>query len=404
MDFIALLQNVTSTYWFQSRIELVAKSTTLLPDRDTRPWADRMLLPYFGDPVYIDINAPTPVTLELVEQNQNLYHGYKDFWIFIPITIVLLLLRLFTERVIGRPLGTRLGLSQRRHPKPKPNAIIEKAFKEGMRRCPKGKQLEELAAKAKLDVREVERWYRRKRLVNAPTPLVKFSESFWRFLAYLCFSIYGTNTLWDKPWFSNPSESWTKFPLQIVDDECVYYYWFALSFYMSLMITVFMDVKRKDFVEMFVHHIATLSLLILSYVTNYIRIGTLILLVHDVSDVFLEGAKLVNYVKGSHIICDILFAIFACVFFLTRLVAFPFFILRPVLVDPHAFTYKGVWLAYAVFRIALLTLQLLHVMWFRIIARMIYKAITEGTVEKDARSEEEDNFSTDGEQERKKTK
>jgi hypothetical protein len=38
-----------------------------------------------------------------------------------------------------------------------------------------------------------------------------------------------------------------------------------LSFYISLLLTVTMDVKRKDFAEMVAHHVATIALMVLSY-------------------------------------------------------------------------------------------------------------------------------------------
>ncbi len=40
------------------------------------------------------------------------------------------------------------------------------------------------------------------------------------------------------------------------------------------------------------HHVATLALLVYSYWVNFTRVGVMIMLVHDVSDIFLEGAKL----------------------------------------------------------------------------------------------------------------
>lgn len=49
-----------------------------------------------------------------------------------------------------------------------------------------------------------------------------------------------------------------------------------LGFYISLMFSQFMDVKRKDFWEMFVHHIVTILLLTLSWTCNLTRIGTLV--------------------------------------------------------------------------------------------------------------------------------
>lgn len=39
---------------------------------------------------------------------------------------------------------------------------------------------------------------------------------------------------------------------------------------------------------MFIHHIATLVLIMMSYVTNHVRIGCLIILVHDSADYLLE--------------------------------------------------------------------------------------------------------------------
>ena len=74
-------------------------------------------------------------------------------------------------------------------------------------------------------------------------------------------------------------------------DGIWWYYMIEISFYVSLTVSQFFDVKRKDFWEMFVHHIATISLMTFSWTVNLTRIGTLILLVHDVADGFLEVPK-----------------------------------------------------------------------------------------------------------------
>jgi ceramide synthetase len=63
---------------------------------------------------------------------------------------------------------------------------------------------------------------------------------------------------------------------------------FSLAFYWSLTISQFFDVKRKDFWQMFIHHIATICLMAFSWVCNLHRMGTLVLLIHDCADVFLE--------------------------------------------------------------------------------------------------------------------
>ena len=96
------------------------------------------------------------------------------------------------------------------------------------------------------------------------------------------------------------------------------YYMAELSFYFSLACTLLIDNKRKDFNEQIIHHVATLALLGLSYVCNFTRIGTLVMWCHDISDIFLESAKLCVYAKPTIAkvpVADVLFAIFGIIFF-----------------------------------------------------------------------------------------
>jgi len=44
----------------------------------------------------------------------------------------------------------------------------------------------------------------------------------------------------------------------------------------------------KDFVEMIIHHIATIMLMSMSWSANMIRVGTLVLCIHDAVDYMLE--------------------------------------------------------------------------------------------------------------------
>lgn len=94
-----------------------------------------------------------------------------------------------------------------------------------------------------------------------------------------------------------------------------------------MLFSQFVDVQRKDFLEMFIHHLTTIFLIIFSYSCNLIRGGSLVLIVHDIADIFMEAAKICKYVKWQRS-CDICFGLFFAVWTATRLVIFPGYLIR----------------------------------------------------------------------------
>jgi len=61
-----------------------------------------------------------------------------------------------------------------------------------------------------------------------------------------------------------------------------------LSFYWSLMVTQFSDNKRKDFWQMFLHHLITICLLGFSWTCNFTRLGVIVAVLHDAADPLME--------------------------------------------------------------------------------------------------------------------
>ncbi|KAK2542387.1 hypothetical protein Q9233_000479 [Columba guinea] len=185
---------------------------------------------------------------------------------------------------------------------------------------------------------------------------------------------------------------------QPLQPSLFWYYLLELSFYWSLVFTLPFDVKRKDFKEQIVHHAATIFLISFSYCANYIRIGTLVLVIHDAADCFLEPTKIFNYMKWKKT-CDSLFMIFSAVFLISRLVVFPY----TVLYNTYYYSMEifQPFFGYYFVNTLLIILQLLHVFWSCLIIRMVYKFVLQGTMEKDMRSDTEE---SDKDEEREKIK
>jgi acyl-CoA-dependent ceramide synthase len=85
----------------------------------------------------------------------------------------------------------------------------------------------------------------------------------------------------------NLNGMWEGWPFREVYGLWKCFYLVEFAFYLQQIIVVNIEEKRKDYAQMFVHHIFTCALIFLSYGYYHIRVGTVILCLMDLIDVVL---------------------------------------------------------------------------------------------------------------------
>ncbi|XP_065143835.1 ceramide synthase 2a [Paramisgurnus dabryanus] len=335
---------------------------------------------------------------DLEDRDGFTYAKAADLWVTLPIALCFLIIRQIFERTVALRLAAALGVKEKVRVRAAHNPTLETYFSNTTKH-PTQSEIETLGKKTECTERQIHRWFRRRRNQDRPNQLKKFKEASWRFTFYLLAFIAGLAALIDKPWLYKMEEMWNGFPMLTLLPSQYWYYMIELGFYISLLFSVASDVKRKDFKEQILHHVATILLISFSWCVNYIRAGTLIMLVHDTADHLLESAKMFNY-AGWRKTCNYIFIIFAMVFIITRLVIFPFWILHctwvyPVTVYPPFF-------GYYFFNGLLFVLQCLHIFWAVLILRMAIKFLPANNIVEDERSDREETDSEDEEEEKEK--
>uniref|UniRef100_A0A665WXL9 Ceramide synthase 2-like n=1 Tax=Echeneis naucrates TaxID=173247 RepID=A0A665WXL9_ECHNA len=313
-----------------------------------------------------------------IEEDDGRFPLPRDLIYTLPLAVAFIAIRYVFERLIAVPLSKRLGVKDRIRIRAVSIPKLEAFYKQNNRQ-PLQSEVASLRKQCGLSERKIQTWFRHRRNQDRPNNTKKFCEASWRFVFYLVAFTVGLGSL------INP-----------VAEAHYWYYILELGFYLSLLMCVSVDVKRKDFKEQVIHHIATIFLVGFSYCANYVRVGTLVMLVHDSSDFLLESAKMFHY-AGWTKTCDSLFVIFALVFLITRLVVFPLRVIHTTLVVSLEFFQP--FFGYYFFNALLLILQALHIFWAYLILRMVYKFVFLGKVERDERSDEESEVDDEEEEE-----
>ncbi|NXF40717.1 CERS2 synthase, partial [Nyctibius bracteatus] len=318
---------------------------------------------------------------DLEDRDGRVYAKASDLYVTLPLAFLFLVVRHLFETYVATPLAGLLNVKEKIRLKAAPNAVLEK-FYAATTKHPKQADVEMLSKKSGCTVRQVERWFRRRRNQDRPSLLKKFREARVTLAPVWARPVHGEGVcgLWGA---EGPQDTWvdtregleppqggcpsSPLALQSMLPSQYWYYMIELSFYWSLLFSIASDVKRKDFKEQIIHHVATIILISFSWFANYIRAGTLIMALHDSSDYLLESAKMFNY-AGWRNTCNNIFIIFAAVFIITRLVILPFWIMHCTVVYP--LDLYPPFFGYYFFNFMMVVLQSLHIFWAYLIIRM----------------------------------
>ncbi|KAL7001315.1 Ceramide synthase 1 loh3 [Sarracenia purpurea var. burkii] len=228
----------------------------------------------------------------------------------------------------------------------------------------------------------------------------KFKESAWKCIYYLSAELLALSVTYHEPWFANTRFFWVGPGNQVWPDQMIKLklkglYMYAAGFYAySIFALIFWETRRSDFGVSMGHHIATLILILLSYILRFARVGSVVLALHDASDVFLEVGKMSKY-SGAETLASLSFIVFVLSWILLRLIYYPFWILWStsyevlLTLDKDKHKVDGP-ICYYVFNSLLFCLLVLHIYWWVLMYRMLVKQVqARGQLSEDVRSDSE---------------
>ncbi|XP_051181649.1 ASC1-like protein 2 [Lolium perenne] len=228
----------------------------------------------------------------------------------------------------------------------------------------------------------------------------KFKESAWKGVYFLSAELLALSVTYNEPWFTNTMNFWVGPGDQIWPDQRMKFklkavYMYGAGFYMySIIALLFWETRRSDFGLSMTHHVASVFLIVMSYIFRFARVGSVVLAIHDASDVFLEVGKISKY-SGRQVVADVSFLLFVISWVILRLIYFPFWVLRStsyeviLVLDKEDHKFDGP-IYYYVFNCLLFSLLVLHIYWWVLMCRMLMRQVqSRGHVGDDIRSDSE---------------
>mmetsp|Transcript_9212 Transcript_9212/g.20547 ORF Transcript_9212/g.20547 Transcript_9212/m.20547 type:complete len:323 (+) Transcript_9212:119-1087(+) len=161
---------------------------------------------------------------------------------------------------------------------------------------------------------------------------------------------------------------WSGYPGQAVSQTLKNYYLLTLGFQLSEAALLLLETRHPDFWEMFLHHLVTCFMACFSYVLNYVRIGSLVMLLHGATDFFVYASKAFvdTHFKRLSIICYFALIVAYAWF---RIYVFPVHVMRSAWVESVEEAGDSLY-AWGFFNFALWVLLLLHMYWFGLIVKI----------------------------------
>ena len=126
----------------------------------------------------------------------------------------------------------------------------------------------------------------------------RFMEQTYTAIYFSIFGPFGLYVMSRTPiWYFNTAAFYERYPHYTHTADFKTYYLLQAAYWSQQAIVLMLQLEkpRKDFKELVLHHIVTLSLIGLSYRFHFTWIGVAVFVTHDISDFFLATSKTLNY-------------------------------------------------------------------------------------------------------------
>lgn len=208
----------------------------------------------------------------------------------------------------------------------------------------------------------------------------KFTRALWKAFCYGILGSLGVYSLAGEDWIYSPLGITFDWPNNQTPSKVHMYYVIEVVYYTGSFITMFFEEKQSDFYLMIWHHLVTLVLVGFSYRYNFLRFGVFIMTLHDISDPWMESAKISVYL-GYQTVGNILFVIFTAMFIIPRIFIYIYMIVIP----GYNFLWEFGSMLLVPIWILLICVFILNFYWAILIVRMVITFLKKGRVEKDIR-------------------
>lgn len=254
----------------------------------------------------------------------------------------------------------------------------------------------------------------------------RFMEQFYTAIYFTIFSPFGLWVMSRTPvWYFNTAGMYAGFPHRAHEAYFKAYYLLQAAYWTQQMLVLLLQLEapRKDFRELVLHHIITVSLIALSYRFHFAYMGVAVYITHDISDFFIATSKLLNYIDSP--ITGPYYVFFLCVWAYLR--HYINLTILASLLPPYTFTYNAAnvpatlmsfipangtalgtgkfatvgpfelnwetqqykcWISQIITFALLAALQAVNVVWFFLLIRILVRYLFAGE-KKDERSEDE---------------
>lgn len=217
-----------------------------------------------------------------------------------------------------------------------------------------------------------------------PNRMKKTGDQFWQLFLHVSSCIFELPLILGNTWWTDPVTCFIPSPkLQIPSLLVKLAYTFEAAAYIYDGIGHrFWNSRKNDYYVMFAHHIVTVVLIAGSYSWKFYAFGTVVMYLHDFSDISVDLLVIINQCKleGSHYFfaTELAYCNTTITWFVVRNIMFPFKLLKPLykVVNIIETEYKESMLMFRFLEVLLHCLYVMHAYWLWVFVRIGYSIVT----------------------------